>query len=528
MSRRLDRVLMIGLATVGFVSRVLTAADRTTEWDSAQLAIGVLHFDVRVHEPHPPGYWLYIAAGRLVRSLSTLDAHQALVLVSAIGSAAVAVGAYLLGRSLTGRWLGVALATTLLAHPLVWFYGSVAGTYAWDAAAGLFALYFATRAVHAPEGGWRFAAASAAAIGLFGGFRPSLIVFLAPLALAAALYAHATVRQIVYVGAAGFAGILVWLVPMAFDQPGGLSVLREENAAMWENAARFTSPFFAASDVMVEATRMRTLGWTVASVLPLLPVAALGLLAIGVSRSRFRDRSTRWPHRGIVVLAVLMVVPQMFSAAFLHFGKSGYVLGWQGALTMLLLLPASLASRRVRVVATVLVAAAVAFWGRQFLVGEGMVPRRLADAVPAFADGRNDAPFRTSLAEIRRVDREVDAYDDLRDVFPSRDTLFVFASSPQATLYRQLSYEAPELELHYLVDGYAWATTSGRRQRYLKQRELRVPPATDIVVVAAPAGEIDRLVREGRAMRVELASGVVVWVVEPGSTLGGVRLGAGS
>jgi hypothetical protein len=51
------------------VTRLLTAAHRPTEWDSVQLTLGVDGFDVHLETPHAPGYWLYVAAGRVVRAL---------------------------------------------------------------------------------------------------------------------------------------------------------------------------------------------------------------------------------------------------------------------------------------------------------------------------------------------------------------------------------------------------------------------------------------------------------------------------
>ena len=51
------------------MTRLLTTAHRPTEWDSVQLTLGVDGFDVRLETPHAPGYWLYVAAGRVVRAL---------------------------------------------------------------------------------------------------------------------------------------------------------------------------------------------------------------------------------------------------------------------------------------------------------------------------------------------------------------------------------------------------------------------------------------------------------------------------
>ncbi|HUD16644.1 MAG TPA: hypothetical protein VMQ59_05240, partial [Acidimicrobiales bacterium] len=46
----------VALATL--VLRLVTAAAGPTDWDSAQYAAAVGHYDVTHGEPQPPGYWL--------------------------------------------------------------------------------------------------------------------------------------------------------------------------------------------------------------------------------------------------------------------------------------------------------------------------------------------------------------------------------------------------------------------------------------------------------------------------------------
>ena len=63
----------------------LTRTPALDEWDSVQFALGVGDFDLWKHQPHPPGYPLYIAAGWLMHHLLPLDVPNALQLVSALG-----------------------------------------------------------------------------------------------------------------------------------------------------------------------------------------------------------------------------------------------------------------------------------------------------------------------------------------------------------------------------------------------------------------------------------------------------------
>ncbi len=51
--------------------------------DSVQSAPGTDEFNVPLHQPHPPGYFLYVMAGRLARLLFH-DPNTALVSISAV------------------------------------------------------------------------------------------------------------------------------------------------------------------------------------------------------------------------------------------------------------------------------------------------------------------------------------------------------------------------------------------------------------------------------------------------------------
>ena len=63
----------------------LTRTPALDEWDSVQFALGVSNFNLWRHQPHPPGYPLYLASGWLAHHLLPRDVPDALQLVSALG-----------------------------------------------------------------------------------------------------------------------------------------------------------------------------------------------------------------------------------------------------------------------------------------------------------------------------------------------------------------------------------------------------------------------------------------------------------
>jgi transmembrane protein TMEM260 (protein O-mannosyltransferase) len=86
-------LLFLGLAAVF----AFTRSHWLDDWDSVNFAFGLDDFDVTKHWPHPPGYPVYIAAGKLVYSVIA-DHAAALTLVSALSAASVASMFYVLER----------------------------------------------------------------------------------------------------------------------------------------------------------------------------------------------------------------------------------------------------------------------------------------------------------------------------------------------------------------------------------------------------------------------------------------------
>ena len=79
-------LLIAGLAALF----AFTRSHWLDDWDSVNFALGLDDFDVVKHQPHPPGYPIYIAAGKLVYRLIA-DHAAALTLVSVLAGAAVVV-----------------------------------------------------------------------------------------------------------------------------------------------------------------------------------------------------------------------------------------------------------------------------------------------------------------------------------------------------------------------------------------------------------------------------------------------------
>src|SRR3989442_15196120 len=98
-------------------------------WDGVQFALALREYDVVKHQPHPPGYILYVGLGRVVNAWLH-DPTAAYVLLAVAFSGLTTCVVYLLARAVYDRATALAAARVLAVSPLFWVYGSGGLTYA--------------------------------------------------------------------------------------------------------------------------------------------------------------------------------------------------------------------------------------------------------------------------------------------------------------------------------------------------------------------------------------------------------------
>jgi hypothetical protein len=115
---------VIGLLAAIFLALHLPYLPKSLEdLDSINFALGVRQFDVAHHQPHPPGYPVYIALAKIVHA-AVPDEARALGLVSVVagGLGVLAIGALFVRLERFTGSMGWVPATALaLTSPLYWF-----------------------------------------------------------------------------------------------------------------------------------------------------------------------------------------------------------------------------------------------------------------------------------------------------------------------------------------------------------------------------------------------------------------------
>src|SRR5919202_7141465 len=127
LSQRLSRPFALALLVLYFLAHLAFLPRSLEDLDSINFALGVRDFDVARHQPHPPGYPVFIALAKLSTSVCRAirlgaAAPRGLAVWSAVGGAAALPMLFLFFRTLEGRdrlawWATIVTA----AAPLYWF-----------------------------------------------------------------------------------------------------------------------------------------------------------------------------------------------------------------------------------------------------------------------------------------------------------------------------------------------------------------------------------------------------------------------
>src|SRR4030066_1569728 len=164
---------------LGIVTRVPSPRRLLLTMVSCQFALALEKFDITVHQPHPPGYFLYIMLGRLL-NVFIADANTIYVSISVFFSGMAIAAVYLLGRDIFGRKIGIIAALLALSSPSLWFHGEVALTYIVEAFFSTVPAPFCWRILKGEE---MYLWVSVVGLGVAGGFRQNTPVLLLPVIL---------------------------------------------------------------------------------------------------------------------------------------------------------------------------------------------------------------------------------------------------------------------------------------------------------------------------------------------------------
>ena len=307
MNKRLVLFALFLTALVVY-TRVRYHAPYLYSWDSVSFALSLENYDIKLHQPHPPGYFLYSYTLKFLNLLFR-DPNITMLFLNIISTIGACILITLTVFEIAGKTgkafvLGLGAALIYATNPISWFYGCVAEIYAVE---GFFSALIMYLLLSSNRSRLNIVYAGIA-MGLAGGFRPTTEVFLLPFYLF-----HLFRKDRVLVVTSVLALLVVnaaWFLPLV-NHAGGLDeyfeIVRNLTAKNVNQASPLINPgedHLAARKIPIRLIQSITI-----------PV----LLGVLLKLQRIRLTTSE------ISLAVLML-PSLIFFFLIHYAKDGYLL----------------------------------------------------------------------------------------------------------------------------------------------------------------------------------------------------------
>ncbi len=290
-------------------------------FDDVNLAYSVGHFDVRMSQPHPPGYPLFVMEMRVLSWLHFRRAESILLALALLGSVAALLLASYCGNRIFGGDSGFWAAWILLLHPVFWHSGV---TSALRLQLAVVSLAVGACCWNAWLGDRRWVTWSALAVGIGAGIRPETGPLLFPLWAVCALRAPLSWRERSKSLCVMGATVLAWLLPAMLASGGPMNFIRA-NLDYVSDQASVSSGLFGAS-----GGRWRT------SVTQLLVWSFCGTLAWTLPAVLAWRRKDGWNlGRERAAFLALWIVPSLVFAVVVHVEDPGHTLAMVPVVSLL-------------------------------------------------------------------------------------------------------------------------------------------------------------------------------------------------
>lgn len=442
--------------------------------DSVHFALALERYDITVHQPHPPGYFLYVMLGRFL-NLFIKDANTVFVTISVVFSGLAVVSIYYLGKEIYDNRIGLLAAAIAITSPNFWFHGEVAMSYIVEAFFSTVVAYLCWRLC---RGEHKYMWLSVVALGIAGGIRQNSLVFLLPLWLFSVR--RLPIKKVVLSLGLLVSVCLLWFAPMV-SMTGGWEAYRGAFRELWLfHTGRFTVFERGWGSLRYSSSVLfRFIFYGVGAGIFALGIAAYSLIRKG--RIHFLDR-----HKALFFSLWVLPSTLFYLLIFIHPTNPGYVLLFLPALFILVAVSAEYLSD-----------------DAPLPLKEGGLRRgRLLIPLASILIISNAAIFffsklPVSRVEIRNHDRDLTVMlNKIRGFDPSGTAVFV---KPYTFFnFRHIMYYLPEYRV-YQVDvriaptGEMRKTFWGMGRKTFITDEIVLPEGIDTFIVPLLEDEIDKV-----------------------------------
>jgi hypothetical protein len=415
------------------VTRWLTRSHLLYHWDSVQFALGAKDFNIALHQPHPPGYIFYTY---LVKGLDylTLDPGLSMVLISIAASVLTLLAVYQLARELLGVRVAVLTTLLLLADRLFWFHGSVNLNYSVEMLLSTLAALLAWRFIVRKD--FLDLACMTLVVGLAGGFRLSVELFLFPLWLYTA--SRGGWRTLIKSGLLLLVATAAWLVPTLLSLGG----LKEGMVFLTTSTGKVLQDFDAHYS-SIGSNPFVTLFNNLKSILYILWQSlnlGLFLLVVGIGFPGVSQRISEARSRQLLSFELLWALPPLAFFLLVFFFNPGYLLVFYP----LVIIALAVSLIRLGEVLQELVGEEAANWTKLFFVAIFTI----SASGFVLISPQSVKALSLSFGEIRIADHQIELFKAIVEQnLDPQDTLILVEGDFFHLGYRHIAYYLPDFKV---------------------------------------------------------------------------------
>lgn len=221
-------ILFFLLIIFSFAIRFYFRSNYLDDWDSVQFVMGLEEYSIPAHQPHPPGYPLYIFIGHIFYFFIG-DSLTTFTLISAIFGTLALIPTYLISKEIFDERVGLLSAVLLSFAPAQMLFSEVVMT-------DIVSLFFVTFTAYLLYLGIRstkYLYFGALMVGITAGIRMTDIIMVTMLLLI--LLYMKDLRKCFISGLLVLIGISAWLIPITLHT--GLDTLISVQRSQWSYAS---------------------------------------------------------------------------------------------------------------------------------------------------------------------------------------------------------------------------------------------------------------------------------------------------
>lgn len=264
---------------IAFVLRLVFLSPYLEDWDSVQFAQAIDHYSMMNHQPHPPGYILYVALAKTINFFVT-DNALALLLISSFFGSAIVLPFYFLAKQITNKFLAILTSIILISTPIEWTLSEVAlsnivGLF-WTVTTSLF-LYLGIK-------NKKYLYLGSFMAGLTLGFRFAEYSIL--LSLLALIMVYKQPKYIINTSLLFVGGLLIWFIPLlVLTTPKGFIDLYTSQASYIINHDSLNSPDGSLKLRLLQIKELLKIGYSIY----FLPIILIVLLYLSTRSTRLKS-----------------------------------------------------------------------------------------------------------------------------------------------------------------------------------------------------------------------------------------------